>query len=90
MKPMSQVLIDHINDEMTRAVLMHGELPRSGDRSLTILTEEVGEVAAGLLDWSRQDAGFRNGARNHLREELIQVIATAVRWIDNINEGMMI
>lgn len=40
---------------------------------MTILTEEVGEVAMAVND----------GRPDQIREELIQVIAVAVKWLEN-------
>lgn len=43
---------------------------------LAILMEEVGEVATET---------FSSGSLQHLREELIQVAAVAVAWIESID-----
>jgi NTP pyrophosphatase (non-canonical NTP hydrolase) len=44
---------------------------------LAVLMEEVGEVAEALQE------GPAPGTLEHLEEELIQVAATAVRWLEN-------
>ena len=74
-----------VQAEMDRAVEIHGDLPRSADRCCVILTEEVGEAAQAVTEWVHE-----RGHINDLRAELIQVIATAQRWINNIDEGVMI
>jgi NTP pyrophosphatase (non-canonical NTP hydrolase) len=48
---------------------------------LAILTEEVGECAQAALH-----NGFGGKARGTLREELVQVAAVAVAWIDAIDK----
>jgi hypothetical protein len=65
-----------IDEEKTSQDVKHGPMdPSFGDR-LAILTEEVGEVAkAGL-----------NRDLNNLIEELIQVAASAVKWLECVNE----
>lgn len=45
-----------------------------------VLGEEVGEVANAILE-----AGYGNGATRHLREELVQVAAVAVAWVEAID-----
>lgn len=49
---------------------------------LPVLTEEVGEVARVLCEG---EDGMTAEHRDHLREELIQVAAMAVAWIDAID-----
>lgn len=43
---------------------------------MTILTEEVGEVAMAVND----------GRSDQIREELIQVVAVAVKWLESRSE----
>jgi hypothetical protein len=45
-----------------------------------VLGEEVGEVARALLETS-----FGNDTDLHLREELVQVAAVAVAWVEAID-----
>jgi hypothetical protein len=45
------------------------------DRKLTILTEEVGEVARAIHD----------GDDKNLRDELVQVAAVAIAWLEAID-----
>lgn len=52
-----------------------GHPSTSGDRRMTILTEEVGEVAQEVLHDTDLEA---------LRDELVQVAACAVAWLEAI------
>lgn len=49
--------------------------------ALAILVEEVGEVAQAQLM-----AAIDGGDTDHLREELVQVAAVAVRWLEHLDE----
>ena len=77
-----------IQAEATRAYLLHGTdsmlgpEQTSGQR-LAILVEEVGEVAHELT----YDQGGRDGRRDELVKELIQVAAMAASWVQWL-EGM--
>jgi NTP pyrophosphatase (non-canonical NTP hydrolase) len=53
---------------------------------LAILTEEVGEVAETWLEFQRR--AWQGGSRwkQNLRDELVQVAAVAVRWIEALDE----
>lgn len=46
-------------------------------RKLAVLGEEVGEVARALLE-----TDFGNDTQEHVEEELIQVAAVAVAWVE--------
>jgi hypothetical protein len=88
---LSQLTLNAIQAEATRAYLKHGEHsmlgPRysSGDR-LAILVEEVGEVAHELTyDQGGPAAG--EGRRDELVKELIQVAAMAASWIEYLEGG---
>lgn len=67
-------LFDQVTKELDRALDLHGpdKLPSNEDMPLekayTILAEEVGEVARGILD----------GNDENTREELIQTAAMAL------------
>lgn len=75
--------------EMRSARAKHGESLERDDASdglrLSILVEEVGEVAKALNDLSGVSAPgmptLLDCARDNLREELAQVAATALRWL---------
>jgi NTP pyrophosphatase (non-canonical NTP hydrolase) len=59
-----------------------GQQDHDGPLYLTILTEEVGEVAKAILDhrYKKQPAA-------HIREELVQVAAVAVAMIEAYDRG---
>lgn len=53
----------------------------SHEKKLAVLTEEVGEVARAIQDlW----ADRTEAKRAHLREELVQVAAVAVAWLESM------
>jgi NTP pyrophosphatase (non-canonical NTP hydrolase) len=66
-------IIYDLTEERKRQNNMHNYFEQS-DR-MAILTEEVGEVAKALLDG------------DGLREELIQVAAVAIRWVEELDAG---
>lgn len=51
-----------------------------------ILTEEVGEVAKECLDFVKEDNVTDDLAIARMREELIQVAAVAVAWIECLDK----
>jgi len=55
---------------------------------LSVLVEEVGEVANAILETPLSGAGHRAlfDAQLHLREELVQVAAVAVAWLESFIE----
>ena len=67
-------ILDEVMKEGDRARKKHGEVGRRGTNleSLSILLEEVGEVATAI----NQDL-----PQEELRKELIQVASVAVRWL---------
>lgn len=72
---------DAICGEMTDAQLTYGSAWIGGDvldaaERLAVLMEEVGEVAREVLAVNRPQ---------HIRDELIQVAACAVAWIEAID-----
>jgi hypothetical protein len=83
---LSDLTLNAIQAEATRAHLLHGEHsmmgPRysSGDR-LAILVEEVGEVAHELT-YDMGGPGVGEGRRAELVKELIQVAAMAASWVE--------
>jgi NTP pyrophosphatase (non-canonical NTP hydrolase) len=77
--PMSSLpVLTDVGYERQRQENKWGEQNHDGGIWLAILTEEVGEVA---------QAGLDNGwvGNRHLREELVQVAAVAVKWIECID-----
>ena len=63
--------------EQTNQILIWGkkEQEESDGTWMIVLMEEVGEAARSILE----------GSPHHLRQELIQVAAVAMSWIDNID-----
>jgi NTP pyrophosphatase (non-canonical NTP hydrolase) len=80
---LSDITLTAIQAEATRAYLKHGDHsmlgPKSDDRRLAILTEEVGEVARELND---AEIDGREVDRDKLVKELIQVGAMAATWVE--------
>lgn len=60
--------LDHISKKWGRK---DGEFPVNDHRKMSILTEELGEVAMALND----------GLLHEVKDELIQVAAVAVAWL---------
>lgn len=84
---LSQLTLNAIQAEATRAHLRHGEssmLYGGDDRRYRILGEEVGEVARELND---ADIDGREPDRDKLVNELIQVAAMACTWIEALEGG---
>lgn len=85
---LSDLTLSAIQAEATRAYLKHGEHSMFGpmfhDRRLTILTEEVGEVARELNDAAIDS---RPVNRDDLVKELIQVAAMAASWVEYLEGG---
>lgn len=81
---LSAVTLAAVQAEATRAHLLHGEnsmlgASQTNDRRMTILTEEVGEVAKEVND------GFVEGRpadRDKLVKELIQSAAMCLSWVE--------
>lgn len=66
-------IIGGILSERVRQDHLHPDFPE--EKRLAILMEEVGEVATAL----------QNNDLSNLKDELIQVAAVCVRWIEQIN-----
>jgi len=75
--PVNRALFD-IRAEMDRAEQLHGPLPWDPVRSALILVEEAGEVAKAALGVTRTKP---DETVEHLREELAQTAATAIRML---------
>ena len=70
-------LRDEIVAEIDRATELHGEQDNLPDSVwLAIATEEVGEVAEGVLK-----EGWGKGDTEHTDEEIVQVIAVMTHWL---------
>lgn len=79
--------IDQIRIERLRQIELWGEDGKSNPLWLTIITEELGEVAEAILDLrdaqANGSARQRHHAREHLLDEITQVAATAVAWLED-------
>lgn len=71
---MDSKIIQKIEAERARQDHLHPHFP--DPKRLAILMEEVGEVATAL----------QNADINNLEEELIQVVAVGVRWLEHIQK----
>ena len=84
---LSQLTLDAIQAEATRAHLVHGEhsmlAGSDNDRRYRILAEEAGEVARVLNEAEIQGTLDRD----HLVQELTQVAAMAATWIEALEGG---
>ena len=56
------------------------------NRKLRILVEEVGEVAEAIERLEMSKRGHLP-AKEHLREELVQVAAVAVAWLESLEKS---
>ena len=68
-------ILASIDDERHRQVLKWGEQNHDDCTWVAILTEEVGEAAKASLP-------TRLGGANNLRQELVQVAAVALAWLE--------
>lgn len=83
------VLYGMVKREMQRAVDLHGPLSTNHETALRILVEEVGEAAEAIHDIIHAKTAVERGmAKIHLRTELVQVTATALRWLQNAEEDV--
>jgi NTP pyrophosphatase (non-canonical NTP hydrolase) len=71
--------IDRVVDERRRQDEKWGPQAHGHEVWLTILTEEVGEVAEAILDYRFKPSPE---TRAHLLEELVQVTAVGVSWLE--------
>ena len=73
-----QRLVDEIVDEIERAAAKHGEQDSLPDSVwLAIATEEIGEIAQGILA-----EGFGQADCVHTNEEIVQAISVLVHWLE--------
>lgn len=87
-------ILDLINAERDRqdSLVAEGRLPWNcsnpdidDDHKLAPLTEEVGEVAKALLWIGEPDAFDLDFRRLELRDELVQVAAVSVAWLESFD-----
>lgn len=85
-------VVQEVFDERQRQqqLVREGKLPFNcadrdipHQRKLPVLVEEVGEVAKEVYDVDRGTVPF---ASKRLREELIQVAAVAVAWLESLED----
>jgi NTP pyrophosphatase (non-canonical NTP hydrolase) len=84
-------LIDAERDRQER-LITEGRIPWNcadpaidDDRKLAVLTEEIGEVAKAIL-WIRDPDAFDLDLRTlELRDELVQVAAVSVAWLEALD-----
>ena len=77
-------ILHKIRNERVRQDIKWG-YPRpdlSNAEWLTILTEEVGEVAKEVLE-----VRFESHTTKALTEEIIQIVAVGVAWLEHLEEG---
>jgi NTP pyrophosphatase (non-canonical NTP hydrolase) len=77
-----------ITKEIIRAESIHGEFTRDHVRAFIHLVEEVGEVSkelAEVMTAPRMGKEY-DDARKCMREELVQVVAVGIMWMDRIDE----
>ncbi len=73
-----------IIDERRRQDTLHPKWHGS-QHGLSVLVEEVGEVARGLYEWNNATrAKDQQKWRENLQSELVQVAAVCVRWLENL------
>lgn len=71
---MTNQILDKIARERHRQDLKWGEQNHTDERWLTILVEEVGELAKEIYEGNKAD----------LTDELVQVAAVAIVWLEAI------
>lgn len=91
-----QVILEQINRERDRQLIKWGKQKHSHTYWNAILTEEVGEAAKEVCDYthalSRQfiedevkyNKEYRAETEKRLKKELIQVAAVCVAWIESL------
>lgn len=75
-------IIEEIKAERERHEIKWGQQNHDGPLYLTILMEEVGEVAHAILE-----ARFGSNKPEEIRKELIQVAAVAIAMIEAYDRG---
>lgn len=82
---MTPKIIQEITDEQDRQVVLHGEQSGHPDFLwLTILTEEVGEVAKECIDKLHGD--YKTTV--NLRKEIVEAVAVGVTWLEALDKRM--
>lgn len=73
MNPVCAFYLGQIGDERAKQDEKWGVRDQSDEKWLPILMEELGEVARCMLE---------GNTHSHLRDELVQVAAVAVAWLE--------
>ena len=89
---MTPKIIQEITDEQDRQVVLHGEQSELPDLLcelpdllwLTILTEEVGEVAKECID--KLNGDYETTV--NLRKEIVEAVAVGVTWLEALDKRM--
>ena len=78
---------DAVDAERARQDAKWGEQNHDDFTWMAILAEEVGEVAKAALHHNGDEPGVTasEATLSHLREELVQVAAVAVAWLEAID-----
>ena len=76
-------IFDEINAERQRQINVWGEQNHNNYKYLAILVEEVGELAQSILHDE-----FGGHASGTAKNELIQVAAVAVQWLERMERHL--
>lgn len=86
-----RAIFDLINAERKRQNEKHPNW-KGGQKALSVLTEEVGEIAHALNEIehvlcgeiTEETADILKELKGNLREEIVQTISVGVRWLENL------
>jgi NTP pyrophosphatase (non-canonical NTP hydrolase) len=84
---LSKNIANEISTERDRQDNLWGEQNHFLPLFYTILLEEVGEVARGILKYTFDPIENRNNHMTETRKELIEVAAVAIAMIENIDRN---
>jgi len=70
-----------VTDEVKRAEQLHPSWPANMFEAITIITEEVGELAQAALDMK-----FKKNSLAHVQEEAVQTAAMAIRFLIHLEK----
>lgn len=82
LNPIEIVIYDDIKTERERQVQLWGEQSETPWGWLSILVEEVGEVAKEV-----NEHDYLEGPSKNMEDELIQVAAVAIAWLGDIRRS---
>lgn len=79
-----------IKDERVRQIRKWGDLPLLDDTFCRVLGEEFGEVCAAVEEAHNEPNIYSEiSAYQHLKSELVQVAAVAVRFIQSVEHHLL-